>query len=105
MVFVTMMTKENVLDILRESKPHLNEKFKIAELGLFGSYSTGDNSPESDIDIIYLLEDGTKLGMKDIYELEEFIKEILKIDKLDLVNKKYLNPIVEIEIEDSLVYV
>ena len=43
--------------------------------------------------------------MKGLFELEEFIKGILKIDNLDLVNKKYLNPIIEIEIEDSLVYV
>lgn len=100
-----MKTKEDVLKLLKESKPLLNKKFKIAELGLFGSYSTGKNANESDIDIIYILEDGTMLGLKEISELEEFMKDILEIEKLDLVNKKYLNPIIELEIEDSLVYV
>lgn len=100
-----MKSKEDVLKILRKSKSHLNQKFKIMELGLFGSYSTGENTIESDIDIIYLLEDGNTLGISDINELEEFMKEILNIDKLDLVNKKYLNPIIELEIEDSLIYV
>ena len=100
-----MMTKEEVLDILKAEKPQLNEQFNIAEVGLFGSYSTGKNNPESDIDILYILEDGSKLGIQDMYELEEFIKEVLKVEKIDLVNKKYLNPIIELEIEDSLVYV
>ncbi|MEZ4986814.1 MAG: nucleotidyltransferase domain-containing protein [Saprospiraceae bacterium] len=100
-----MMTKQDVLDVLKESKPHLNEKFKIAELGLFGSYSTGNNNPESDIDILYLLEEGKQLGIEAIYELEEYMKKVLKVDRLDLVNRKYLNPIIELEIEDSLVYV
>jgi predicted nucleotidyltransferase len=100
-----MMTRKDILDILKQSKPHLTKKFKIAELGLFGSYSTGENHSESDIDILYLLEEGSQLGMMGTNELEEFMKEILQIDKLDLVNKKYLNPIIELEIEDSLIYV
>lgn len=100
-----MMTKEEVLDILKASKPQLNEQFNIAEVGLFGSYSTGENNPESDVDILYILEDGSKLGIQDMYELEAFIKEVLNVKKIDLVNKKYLNPIIELEIEDSLVYV
>ncbi len=103
--YPAMMTKEEVLDILKASKPLLNEQFNIAELGLFGSYATGENNSESDIDILYILEDGNILGMRDMSELEEFIKEVLKVEKIDLVNKKYLNPIIELEIEDSLVYV
>jgi hypothetical protein len=36
---------------------------------------------------------------------KEDVLGVLKNDNLDLVNKKYLNPIIELEIEDSLVYV
>ena len=46
-----MISKENILVKLKELKP-LFEQHELKLLGLFGSYSTGRENAESDIDIL-----------------------------------------------------
>jgi len=42
----------NVLQILKDHKQELMEKYPIKSLALFGSYSRGDYNDKSDIDIM-----------------------------------------------------
>lgn len=46
-----MLTKDEILDYLKEIKPEL-EKDGITKIGLFGSYAKGTAHPFSDIDIV-----------------------------------------------------
>ena len=46
------MGEEEVLDILRKVKPHLQKNFGLLAIGLFGSYAKGTQQPESDIDLL-----------------------------------------------------
>ena len=57
------------------------------------------------MDLIYELKEGKRLGFKEAYELEHYIKELLETEKVDLVNQKYLNPIFEEEIRKTVIYV
>jgi predicted nucleotidyltransferase len=47
-----VMTEEELLDILREEKPFLQEKFGLVSIGIFGSYAKGVETAESDIDLL-----------------------------------------------------
>lgn len=100
-----MKTKEQVLDKLRTAKDDLRVRFPITELALFGSFSKGLNGPDSDIDILFHPKDDAVFGLKETVELSEYFRELFSLDKVDIVNKKYINPIVELDIEDSLIYV
>ena len=51
------------------------------------------------------LKEGTSLGFKEIYDLEVFLKNLFKIDKIDLINYQYMNPIIEDEMNKSVIYV
>ena len=52
-----MSPQENIISALREIKPELIQKFSVNSIGLFGSASRNDFSPElSDIDLIELNE-------------------------------------------------
>ncbi|MDJ0679270.1 MAG: hypothetical protein QNJ18_05335 [Xenococcaceae cyanobacterium MO_167.B52] len=36
--------------------------------------------------LIYELEEGERMGIREVYELEMFFKRLFQIDKIDLVN-------------------
>ncbi len=99
------MDQAQIINILRKNKEVLKDKFNILKIGLFGSYSTNTFTENSDIDLIYELEEGKKMGLREVYELETFFKRLFQIDKIDLVNSKYVNPIIGNEIEKTVIYV
>jgi len=41
-----METKEGIKETLKRLKPILQEKFKVKEIGIFGSYVRGEESEE-----------------------------------------------------------
>ncbi len=99
------MDKELIINTLKKNKKNLESNFHISRIGLFGSFSTNASTEESDIDLIYELKKGKRFGLKEIHHLEAYLRDILNIDKVDLVNQKYINPIVEDEIHKTVIYV
>jgi len=99
------MDKNQIMNRIKENRETLERRFNISRIGLFGSYSTNTFQDESDVDLIYDLKEGKRLGFKEVYELEEYIKELLEVDEVDLVNHEYVNPIVEDEIDKTVIYV
>ena len=72
---------ENIKDIISEKKDILERKYKIIKIGFFGSYVRGDETDESDIDIIVELSES--LGLEFVH-LNDYLSEILDL-KVDLV--------------------
>ncbi|KGE86758.1 nucleotidyltransferase family protein [Phaeodactylibacter xiamenensis] len=99
------MDRNQIINKIRENRETLEKRFNISRIGLFGSYSTNTFHNESDIDLIYDLKEGIRLGFKESYELEEYIKELLEVETIDLVNHEYVNPIIEDEIDKTVIYV
>lgn len=100
-----MKTKEQVLGKLRAAKSDLLQKFPISQLALFGSYSKGTQDQESDVDILFHPQEGVLFGLEATLGLQDYLLRLLEVEKVDIVNKKYINPIIELDIEDSLIYV
>jgi predicted nucleotidyltransferase len=46
------MTEQEILDILRKEKPFLQKEFRLLSIGVFGSYSKGAQTADSDIDLL-----------------------------------------------------
>ncbi len=67
----------------------LEDEYFVREIALFGSYVAGDQSDESDLDI--LVDFSRPIGLFRFIELEELLTETLGI-KVDLVSKKALKP-------------
>jgi uncharacterized protein len=89
-----MITKNDILSKLAELKPELRKDYAIKEIGLFGSFSDGSFTDESDIDILIELE--KPIGWK-IFTLEIYLEKILG-RKIDLVTKSALKE----QIKDSI---
>jgi hypothetical protein len=87
--------------ILKEKKDYLKKKFYVEKIGVFGSYSKGNESPESDIDI--LVEFNGPVGW-DFIELNEYLENLLA-KKVDLVSIKALKPQLKEDILNEVIYV
>ncbi|MEM5784894.1 MAG: nucleotidyltransferase family protein [Candidatus Aenigmatarchaeota archaeon] len=97
-----MKTIEEIKEILRNHKGELKEKFKVKEIGIFGSYVKGTQKDKSDIDILVGFE--TPIDFFTFLELEEFLTELLGV-KVDLVMKKALKPEIGKHILSEVLYV
>ncbi|MBL7073758.1 nucleotidyltransferase family protein [candidate division KSB1 bacterium] len=95
-----MKTREEIEKTLKRFKPILGEKFKVKEIGIFGSYVQGEESEESDVDI--LVEFYEPIGWEFI-DIKEFLEEILGKD-VDLVTVGALKPRLRDKILKEIVY-
>jgi len=83
---------KNLADILKTLAAHreeLTQKYKVKEIGIFGSVVRGEQKGTSDVDI--LVEFEKPIGFFRFLELEEYLSTLLGV-KVDLVSKKALKP-------------
>ncbi|WP_406656195.1 nucleotidyltransferase family protein [Methanolobus sp. ZRKC2] len=74
---------------LHEMLPELKEEYNVSYIGLFGSYVRGENSPESDLDV--LVEFSSAPTLFRFVNLENYLSDKLEV-KVDLVMKNSLKP-------------
>jgi predicted nucleotidyltransferase len=79
-----MKRLEEIKSILQQHKEELRAKYKVKEIGVFGSYVRGQQKKQSDIDI--LVEFDVVPGLLKFIELEDYLSELLGV-KVDLVRK------------------
>jgi predicted nucleotidyltransferase len=74
---------------LHQQLPLLAERYKVASLGVFGSYVRHEQRPDSDLDLLVTFYEPPSL-LKFV-ELENYLSDVLGI-KVDLVMKDALKP-------------
>lgn len=96
-----MTTLNKIKSAIEQHKKELEHKFKVKEIGIFGSYVKGEQKKRSDIDI--LVEFKEPIGLFRFIELEEYLEKLLGV-KVDLVSKKALKPRIGENIIKEVVY-
>jgi len=98
-----MKTIEEIKRILAEHKAEIREKYGVIIVGIFGSYTRGEQRETSDVDIIVELE--RPIGLK-FYELWDYLENILgiKVDVLTLSALKQKTLLWE-NVKEDIVYV
>src|SRR3989304_4059404 len=91
-----MVDRKNVnyetnISILKEHKAELKEKFGVKEIGIFGSYVSGEYKEKSDLDILVEFEEDAKIGLLKFVNLENYLSDLIGV-KVDLVEKSALKP-------------
>jgi len=84
-----MKTLAEIKKILSAHKEELAKKYKIKELGIFGSFVRGEQRKRSDIDILVDFEEVPDLLT--FIEIEIYIEKLIGI-KTDLVRRPALRP-------------
>ncbi|ADN35922.1 DNA polymerase beta domain protein region [Methanolacinia petrolearia DSM 11571] len=82
--------REDVLRKLERELPYLQKEFDIETIGIFGSVSRGEDTPESDIDVLYTFRHGA-IGIRKFLDLFEYLENLLG-RRVELVLEKYLSP-------------
>nr|WP_069791522.1 nucleotidyltransferase family protein [Cyanobacterium sp. IPPAS B-1200]OEJ77910.1 nucleotidyltransferase [Cyanobacterium sp. IPPAS B-1200] len=88
---------------IREIKKEIEDKYQIEELGLFGSYVRGEETEDSDIDILIKFHSHHNLGLFKYCELQNLLSEKLG-KKVDLVMKDSIKTHIGKYILDEVIY-
>ena len=95
-------TLRDVQRILRVHKEGLGERYGVKRIGVFGSYSRGEQKEDSDVDI--LVEFEKPIGLIDFIRLQEYLESLLGV-KVDLVTKGALKKRIRERILQEVKYV
>jgi predicted nucleotidyltransferase len=99
---VAVMDVGRIRVVLARHKQELRERFKVKEIGVFGSYIKGKQRRKSDVDILVEFEE--PVGLFDFIGLEEYLSNLLGV-KVDLVSRKALKPRIGERILKEVIYV
>ncbi len=94
---------EEIYQTLKEYLPQLKEEYQIKQLGIFGSYVRGEQTKNSDLDLLIEFNPEARFGLITFCQLENKLSEKLG-KKVDLVMKNSLKPYLGKNILKEVVY-
>ena len=97
-----LITKEEIIQKLKEIKPLLKQKYNLTEIALFGSYARDEQTEKSDIDILVDFNDRID-GFNYIrlaHELEDLFHH-----KIDIVSRRGIKARYLPYVEKNLIHV
>ncbi|MBI5529578.1 MAG: nucleotidyltransferase family protein [Deltaproteobacteria bacterium] len=83
------MDIEEIKKTIDAEKPVLAGRFKVKEIGVFGSFARGEQDDGSDVDVLVSFSE--PVGFFAFLDLEEHLEGVLG-RKVDLVTRKALKP-------------
>lgn len=99
-----MNTRDEILNFLRHNHELLAQKYHVTKIGLFGSFARNEQTAQSDVDLLFELEEGTQ----NIYDLKNGLKAFLSAAferDVDLAREKYLKSYAKEQIFKDALYV
>jgi uncharacterized protein len=96
------MGKQEIINIIRTSKPEIEARYGVMRVGLFGSYVREQQRKKSDIDILVSFD--RDIDLFEFIDLREFLEARLH-HKVDLVMEKALKPVIGKRILSEVEYV
>lgn len=97
-----MIQMDEIRLILENHKDEIIEKFKVKEIGVFGSYAKNLQNKGSDLDI--LVDYSEPVSFFQFLELEEYLENLFHM-KVDLVSKKALKTKIGEQILREIAYI
>lgn len=97
-----MATLDEIKKIINERRQELKDKYKITEIGIFGSYVRGEQKKKSDVDILVVF--GEPISLLDLVGAENYISDLIRT-KVDLVPKEDVRPELKERILNEVVYI
>ncbi|QUH22432.1 nucleotidyltransferase family protein [Methanobacterium alkalithermotolerans] len=76
------MEKEEILKLIRNLNPQIQDKYNAQIKAIFGSYVRGEETPDSDLDV--LVEFNESANLLDLVELSQFLEDEIHIN-IDVV--------------------
>jgi len=95
------MTKEKIIQILKEQKEIISNQFSVSKIGIFGSYAKDRQTPKSDIDFYV---EFNKKSFNNLSGLWVYLEELFN-KEVDIIHKhKNSNSVMLNRIEQEVIY-
>jgi predicted nucleotidyltransferase len=98
-----MTTLADIQATLRQHLPQVQQKYRVRQLGIFGSFVRGEQTENSDIDVLVEFDPSARFGLLTFCQLENDLSDILQ-RKVDLVMKDGLKPHIGERILQEVIY-
>jgi hypothetical protein len=95
---------EEIKEILKEHKEEVSRKYKVSEIGIFGSFVRGEQKKRSDLDILVEFDEENIPSLLKLIEMERYLQRLLR-KKVDLVMKSSIRPELRDIILKEVVYI
>ncbi len=95
---------EEVKAILKEHKTEVVQKYRVREIGIFGSFVRGKQKQRSDVDILVEFDPRNIPGLLKLIELEMYLEKLLR-KKVDVVIKSGIRPELKRGILKEVIYI
>ena len=91
----TQLTRNQIMSLLKAEKSYLTKKFGVVDIGLFGSFATGQSDMDSDIDLIVELREPRfdHLAGLQVYLEKKFSRKIGIVRKGNRANIRFVQRI------------
>ena len=86
------MNRAEILSFLQENKEVFQKQYGIRRIGLFGSYARGEETDQSDVDILIDMSADTE----NIFDKRLQLKELLKhhfLKNVDVCHERAIKPV------------
>jgi uncharacterized protein len=95
---------EEVKMILKDHKAEVMQKYRVREIGIFGSFVRGEQKRQSDVDILVEFHPRNIPGLLKLIEMEIYLEKLLR-KKVDVVIKSGIRPELKKGILKEVVYI
>jgi len=91
----TQLTRNQIINLLRAEKSYLTKEFGVVNIGLFGSFATGQSGMNSDIDLIVELTEPRfdYLAGLQVYLEKKFSRKIEIVRKGNRINTRFFQKV------------
>lgn len=96
-------TLQSIQATLRQHLPEVQQKYRVRQIGVFGSFVRGEQTESSDIDVLVEFDPTARFGLLTFCQLENELSDLLN-RKVDLVMKDGLKPRLGERILEEVVY-
>jgi hypothetical protein len=96
-----MFTREDIEIKLKQLKPELSVKFHVSRIGYFGSFASGSQNENSDLDLLVAFSE--PIGWK-FFTLERFLEQTFGLP-IDLVTESALKERIKDPILNQVNYI
>jgi uncharacterized protein len=95
---------EEVKAILKEHKAEVIQKYRVREMGIFGSFVRSEQKRRSDVDILVEFDPRNIPGLIKLIEMEMYLEKLLG-EKVDVVIKSGIRPELKKGILKEVIYI
>ena len=97
-----MLDSSHILSILKRNMHEL-QKFGVSDIGVFGSYVRGDQTPNSDIDIFVDFLKGEE-NFDNLMALYDILESLFQNQRIEIVSKNGLSVHIGPKIMQEVIY-